>query len=111
MSQMPKAVDEISDLWSIDFMGLFPLSFGYQYILDVVDYISKWVEAKATKYDDAKTTVDFLRSNSLCRYVVPKCIIRDQGIHFGNRVVAQALPIAHIGTAEWRFRTKKSRTC
>ena len=36
---------ELFDVWDIDFMGLFSNSFGNQYILVVVDYVSKWVEA------------------------------------------------------------------
>ena len=36
------------DVWGIDFMGPFSLSFGHEYILVVVDYISKWIKAIAT---------------------------------------------------------------
>lgn len=36
---------EIFDVWGIDYMELFPPSFGNSYILLVVDYISKWIEA------------------------------------------------------------------
>nr|GEV71621.1 reverse transcriptase domain-containing protein [Tanacetum cinerariifolium] len=42
-----KKVCEIFDVWGIDFMGPFPSSRGNKYILVVVDYFSKWVEAKA----------------------------------------------------------------
>jgi len=31
---------ELFDIWGIDFMGPFPNSFGHQYILVVVDYLS-----------------------------------------------------------------------
>ncbi|KAI5338462.1 hypothetical protein L3X38_017733 [Prunus dulcis] len=41
-------VVELFDVWGIDFMGPFPYSFGYIYILVAVDYVSKWVEATAT---------------------------------------------------------------
>ncbi|GJV00450.1 reverse transcriptase domain-containing protein [Tanacetum coccineum] len=40
-------VCEIFDMWGIDFMGPFPSSRGNKYILVAVDYLSKWVEAKA----------------------------------------------------------------
>ena len=36
---------DLFDVWGIDFMGPFPNSFGNHYILIVVDYVSKWVEA------------------------------------------------------------------
>jgi hypothetical protein len=35
---------DIFDVWGIDFMGPFPNSEGCEYILVVVDYVSKWVE-------------------------------------------------------------------
>nr|GFC37639.1 reverse transcriptase domain-containing protein [Tanacetum cinerariifolium] len=38
---------EIFDVWGINFMGPFPSSKGNKYILVTVDYLSKWVEAKA----------------------------------------------------------------
>ena len=37
----------------------YSLSFGYVYILLAVDYVSKWVEAKATRIDDSKVVRDF----------------------------------------------------
>ncbi|KAF5458664.1 hypothetical protein F2P56_022677 [Juglans regia] len=48
-------------------MGPFPISFGYVYILLAVDYVSKWVEAKATKADDSKVVTDFINSNICSR--------------------------------------------
>ncbi|GJT79236.1 reverse transcriptase domain-containing protein [Tanacetum coccineum] len=38
----------------IDFMGPFPSSHGNKYILVAVDYLSKWVEAKALPTNDAR---------------------------------------------------------
>ncbi|RDX64271.1 gag-pol, partial [Mucuna pruriens] len=75
----------------IDFMGPFPVSNGYSYILLVVDYVSKWVEAIATKTNDAKVVVDFLKSNIFCMFGVPKVLISDQGSHFYNRALASLL--------------------
>ena len=48
MPQQHMLFCEVFDVWGIDFMGSFPVSFGYVYILLVVDYVSKWVEAKPT---------------------------------------------------------------
>nr|GFA61820.1 reverse transcriptase domain-containing protein [Tanacetum cinerariifolium] len=46
MPQNSIQVYEILDVWGINFMGPFPCSKGNKYILVVVDYLSKWVEAK-----------------------------------------------------------------
>ncbi|CAM8890211.1 unnamed protein product [Rhodiola kirilowii] len=77
-------------------MGPFPISCGYAYIPVAVDYVSKWVEAKATRCDDAITVIDFLRTNLFCRYGVPKAIISDQGTHFCNRMMAATLKHYHV---------------
>ncbi|RDY13143.1 gag-pol, partial [Mucuna pruriens] len=69
-------------------MGPFPISNGYSYILLVVDYISRWVEARATRTNDAKAVVDFLKSNILYRFDMPKALINDQGTHFCNRAMS-----------------------
>ena len=45
MSQQIMLFCEIFDVWGIDFMGPFPNSNGYFYILLAVDYVSKWVKA------------------------------------------------------------------
>jgi len=37
----PILIVEIFDVWAIDFMGPFAPSFGFVYILVVVDYVSK----------------------------------------------------------------------
>ena len=36
---------ELFDIWGMNFMGPFPSSFKNLYLLLVVDYVSKWVEA------------------------------------------------------------------
>ncbi|XP_074374633.1 uncharacterized protein LOC141715045 [Apium graveolens] len=38
---------KIFDVWGIDFMGPFVSLYNNQYILLMVDYVSKWVEVKA----------------------------------------------------------------
>ncbi|CAM8965619.1 unnamed protein product [Rhodiola kirilowii] len=96
MPQVPILVNDVFDIWGIDFMGPFPISCGFAYILVAVDYVSKWVEAIATRCEDAKTVVDFLRTNIFCRYGVPKAIISDQGTHFCNRMMATTLRHYHV---------------
>ncbi|GKC23376.1 reverse transcriptase domain-containing protein [Tanacetum coccineum] len=59
MPQNAIQVCEIFDVWGIDFMGPFPSSHGNKYILVAVDYLSKWVEAKALPTNDARVVVKF----------------------------------------------------
>nr|GEV59249.1 reverse transcriptase domain-containing protein [Tanacetum cinerariifolium] len=62
MLQNTIQVCEIFDVWGINFMGPFPNSKGNKYILIAVDYLLKWVEAKALPTNDAKVVVKFLKS-------------------------------------------------
>ncbi|GJT58482.1 reverse transcriptase domain-containing protein [Tanacetum coccineum] len=62
MPQNTIQVCEIFDVWGIDFMGPFSSSRGNKYILVAVDYLSKWVEAKALPTNDARVVVKFLKS-------------------------------------------------
>ncbi|KAM1945054.1 hypothetical protein ACFX13_000084 [Malus domestica] len=81
---------EIFYVWGIDFMGLFPSSHGFNYILLAVDYVSKWVEAKATHTNDSKVVADFVKTNIFSRFGMPRVIISDGGSHFCNQTI-QAL--------------------
>nr|GEW85610.1 hypothetical protein [Tanacetum cinerariifolium] len=56
---------EIFDVWGIDFMEPFPSSKGNKYILVAVDYLSKWVEAKALPTNDARVKNRALWSDKL----------------------------------------------
>nr|GEV40035.1 reverse transcriptase domain-containing protein [Tanacetum cinerariifolium] len=83
MPQNSIQVCEIFDVWGIDFMGLFPSSRGNKYILIAVDYLSKWVEAKALPTNDARVVCKFLK-NLFARFGTPRAIISDRGTHFCN---------------------------
>nr|GEX78365.1 retrovirus-related Pol polyprotein [Tanacetum cinerariifolium] len=54
MPQNSIQVCEIFDVCGIDFMGPFPYSQRNKYILVAIDYLSKWVEAKALPTNDAR---------------------------------------------------------
>ncbi|GJR93574.1 reverse transcriptase domain-containing protein [Tanacetum coccineum] len=74
MPQNSIQVCEIFDMWGIDFMGPFPSSRGNKYILVAVDYLSKWVEAKALPTNDARVVCKFLKS-LFARFGAPRAII------------------------------------
>jgi len=91
MPQQPLIFLEVFDAWGIDFMGPFPTSNGFQYILLAVDYVSKWVEAKATRTNDSKEVAKFLKSNIITRFGCPKALVSDQGTHFCNQLIKSVL--------------------
>nr|GEV95313.1 reverse transcriptase domain-containing protein [Tanacetum cinerariifolium] len=73
-----------------DFMGSFPSSRGNRYILVAVDYLSKWVEAKALPTNDARVVVKFLKS-LFARFGTPRAIISDRETHFCNDKFAKVM--------------------
>ncbi|XP_068331445.1 uncharacterized protein [Pyrus communis] len=87
MPQTPIFNVEIFDVWGIDFMGPFPSSYGFTYIFLVVDYVSKWVEAKATHTNDSRVVADFIKTNIFSRFGIPRVFISHGGSHFCNRTI------------------------
>ncbi|GKE26681.1 reverse transcriptase domain-containing protein, partial [Tanacetum coccineum] len=83
-------VCEIFDIWGIDFMGPFPKSYKFEYILVVVDYVSKWAEAQALPTNDARVVVTFLK-RLFCRFGMPKALISDRGTHFCNKIMEKTM--------------------
>nr|GEY47064.1 reverse transcriptase domain-containing protein [Tanacetum cinerariifolium] len=74
----------------IDFMGPFPSSRGNKYILVAVDYLSKWVEAKALPTNDARVVCKFLK-NLFARFGTTRAIISDRETHFYNDQFAKVI--------------------
>nr|GEW38971.1 reverse transcriptase domain-containing protein [Tanacetum cinerariifolium] len=50
---------------------------------NTVDYLSKWVEARALPTNDSRVVVKFLKS-LFSRFGIPRAIISDHGTHFCN---------------------------
>ncbi|GJW85885.1 reverse transcriptase domain-containing protein [Tanacetum coccineum] len=91
MPQNSIQVCEIFDVWGIDFMGPFPSSKGNKYILVAVDYLSKWVEAKALPTNDARVVVRFFESSFWPIHMSRGAIISDRGTHFCNDQFAKVM--------------------
>ena len=72
-------------------MNQFPSSFSNLYILLIVDYVSKWVEAIPTRTNDANVVVKFLRSHIFTWFSTPGALIMDGGTHFCNKLVDKIL--------------------
>ncbi|GKB43040.1 reverse transcriptase domain-containing protein [Tanacetum coccineum] len=79
MPQNAIQVCEILRAWGHAISWAIPVfSGGNKYILVAVDYLSKWVEAKALPTNDARVVVKFLKS-LFARCGTPRAIISDRG--------------------------------
>nr|GEU74199.1 reverse transcriptase domain-containing protein [Tanacetum cinerariifolium] len=74
----------------IDFMGPFPSLRGNKYIHLAVDYLMKWVEAKALPTNDARVVCKFLKS-LFARFGTPCANISDRRTHFCNDQFAKVM--------------------
>ncbi|GJS92274.1 putative nucleotidyltransferase, ribonuclease H [Tanacetum coccineum] len=83
-------VCKIFDIWGIDFMGPFPKSYKYEYILVTIDYISKWAEAQALPTNDARVVITFLKK-LFCHFGMPKALISNRGTHFWNKIMERTM--------------------
>ncbi|GKF72216.1 reverse transcriptase domain-containing protein, partial [Tanacetum coccineum] len=72
------------------FMGPFLSSRRNKYILVAVDYLSKWVEAKALPTNNARVVCKFLKS-LFARFGAPRAIISDCETHFCNDQFAKVM--------------------
>lgn len=80
--QRPIMEVEIFYVWGIDFMGPFPSSNWNKYILVIVNYVSKWIEAISFPTNDAKVVTNMFKNVIFLSFKTPILVIIDGGLHF-----------------------------
>jgi hypothetical protein len=75
--------------WGIDLIGPISLvsSQKKRYIILATDYATKWVEARATRKNDAQTSALFLFEEIMMRFGHPLELVSDRGTHFLNDLI------------------------
>jgi hypothetical protein len=58
--------------------------------------VSKWIKAKATRTNDAKVVLDFVKTHIFDRFGILKAIISDRGTHFCNHSMEALLRKYHV---------------
>ena len=72
--------------WGIDIMG--PLPQGkrqMKFLLVVIDYFTKWVEAEALATITETKVQNFVWKNIVCRFGIPRTIISNNGRQFDSQ--------------------------
>nr|GEZ74487.1 reverse transcriptase [Tanacetum cinerariifolium] len=97
-----EAIDILNACHSGPTEGHYGANYTTKKVFKTVDYLSKWVEAKALPTNDTRVVVRFLKS-LFSRFGTPKEIIRDRGTHFCNdqfaRVMSKYGVTHHLSTA------------
>jgi len=106
----PTAIFETID---IDFMGPFPISTRRrnQYLLVIIDELSKWIELIPMKSAKAINVVEAVEDNIFCRYGTPKYIISDNGSQFVSKIVkkmCQDWRVVHRFTSPYHPQSNQS---
>jgi hypothetical protein len=70
--------------WGMDMIGKInpPSSKGHQYILAIIDYFTKWVEAIPMKSVTSKDVINFIKEHVIHRFGIPQTITTDGGLVF-----------------------------
>jgi transposase InsO family protein len=69
--------------WGLDLLGpLPPAQDNLKYVVVVVEYFSKWIEAKPLATITSATVQKFFWQNIVCRFGVPKAITVDNATQF-----------------------------
>jgi len=93
--------------WGMDVIG--PIepkaSNGHRFILVAIDYFTKWVEAITFKAVTKKAVVDFVHSNIICRFGIPRTIITDNAANLNSNLmkeVCEQFKIVHHNSTPYR---------
>ncbi|MCI23895.1 gypsy retrotransposon integrase-like protein, partial [Trifolium medium] len=76
----------------MDLLGPFKTAPGQlKYLIVVVDYCTKWVEAEALAKITAANVIKFFKRNILARFDVPQSVVTDNGSQFIDRKIRQLM--------------------
>jgi hypothetical protein len=65
--------------------GAFQNSHGYEHILVMVDYVSKWVEAMPCRKASTEESITMIKNMIFSHFVTPRILISDGGTHFTGK--------------------------
>ena len=71
--------------WGLDIMGPFPIAMRQlKFLIVVIDYFTKWVEAEALATITEKNVQSFVWRNIVCRNGIPRVLVLDNVKQFDN---------------------------
>ena len=79
------------EILAIDFIGPFPVPtrrIGARYIITIVEYVTKWLEAEPVETYTSEVDSKFIYENIITRFCCSLILMSDQGSHFINKTIA-----------------------
>jgi hypothetical protein len=98
---------DLFDAWGIDFMGPFKNSHGFEHILVMVDYVSKWVEAMPCRKASTEESIAMIKSMIFPCFGTLRILIRDRGTHFTGKISKSDCPSWELNIGSLRPITHK----
>jgi hypothetical protein len=83
---------DLFDVWGIDIMGPFKNSHEYEYILVMVDYVSKCVEAMPCRKASTEESITMIKNMIFPRFGTPRILISDGELTSPGRISKSACP-------------------
>nr|XP_025647386.1 uncharacterized protein LOC112742363 [Arachis hypogaea] len=72
--------------WGIDIIGPFPTAAGQvKFLVVAIDYFFKWIEAQPLAKITSQQMLSFVWKYIICRFGIPRHIIRDNGRQFADQ--------------------------
>ncbi|KAK8935545.1 hypothetical protein KSP39_PZI013055 [Platanthera zijinensis] len=72
-------------IWGMDLIGPFPQASGQRkFILVMIDYFSKWIEARALAKTTSQIVKNFIWGEITCRFGIPLANVTDNGPQFAS---------------------------
>ena len=88
MPLQPQLLIEPFERWALNFVGpITPASKGKSYILVYMDYVTKWIEAKALPRAMDQAVEDFQYEDIFSHFGVPREIVTNQGTQFTSKLI------------------------
>ncbi|MCO5579087.1 hypothetical protein L7F22_032939 [Adiantum nelumboides] len=88
---------DVFEKWGIDAIGPLPITArGKCYILTVVDYLSRWAEAKLVKQITSKDVAKFVYEDICCKFGMPLELLSNKGPGFGGELVDYLCEKLHV---------------
>ena len=99
--------------WGMDVIG--PIepkaSNGHKFILVAIDYFTKWVEAVTFKSVTKKAVVDFVHSNIICHFGIPKTIITNNAANLNSHLMKEVCEQFKIVHHNYPLSTQSQWSC